>query len=633
MGNTSSATDGEETTIEMEPIDVPVCNFRDSETQTDSETNCVSTQTEKEKKTKQRTIGTYYNYYGTIQTKEAGIQADMIQIIPISIEDTESHQKPDNVDESFVSVGDDSELDTSLYEPTQDDIDQAMEDADENNIFRKETEIPRPSPGTAFMVFWSQLLLLLDRCMVCAKPVTMDFRYKGSMVAVTMTCSNDHKRTWHSQPMIGKGVMQYALGNIRLVCGTLLSGATFSKLQEIFRFSGIRLFAKDTFYCIQKKFVAPVVNSFWVQDNLRVIQRLCNGLTCKIAGDARCDSPGHNAKYSNYSFINQVTGEIVASNLTQVTECGNANRMEKHGFVKALTFLKDKGVKVQQITTDRHSQVRKYMRVSEPNIDHQFDPWHVCKGIKKKLAKLAKKAENRELGHWIKAICNHFWWCAATCEGNAEILREKWTSIVHHICGKHSWTANNHFHKCLHPRYTKAQNKKKKWLKSGSPAHEALKSVVFGKSLLKDLPRLTKFSHTGFLEVFHALFTKYAPKRSHFWYEGMLTRSQLAILDHNTNVGSTQALTKSGTPRYSIAFTKATKSWVAKPIARQKDKAIFHAIVERVVEACCNNEDLEMPVIPKLPKNIATAKPDKTKEEIIRQHRSRFLITKDSNPL
>ena len=616
-------------------IDVPEGILCDSETQTDSTTfekKCAFTQTESSRKIQKRSVGTYYNYYGTIQTKEVGNQADLIQILPLTIDNTELEMQADvEADESFTSMDNDSDLNTSLYEPSQDEIDQAIEDAEEADVFMKQSKIPRPSPNSAFIVFWSQLVLLLNRCLVCASPVTMNFHHKGSMITVIMTCNNNHTKTWYSQPMIGKGAMKYALGNVRLVCGTLLSGATFSKLSEIFKFSGIQLFAKDTFYRIQKRFVAPVVNLFWREDNLRVLQMLRNGLTCKIAGDARCDSPGHNAKYSTYSFINQATGHIVASHLTQVTECGNANRMEKHGFIKALNFLKEGNVTINQVTTDRHVQVRKYLKDNEQEIDHQFDPWHVCKGIKKKLFKLAKKAANRELGYWIKAICNHFWWSAATCEGNAEILREKWTSIIHHICGKHSWTANNYFHKCAHTPYTRAQSRKKKWLKSGSPAHEALKSVVFGKNLLRDLPRLTRFSHTGGLEVFHALFTKYAPKRSHFWYEGMLTRSQLAILDHNNNVGSTQALTKSGTPRYSVSFTKATKSWVAKPIARPKDKTIFHAIAQRVVEACNNDDEIELPNVPKLAKNIATVKRLKSKEDIVKQQKSRFIVNKDNS--
>ena len=60
-----------------------------------------------------------------------------------------------------------------------------------------------------------------------------------------------------------------------------------------------------------------------------------------------------------------------------------------------------------------------------------------------------------------------------------------------------------------------------KYLVSGSLAHQQLRSVVCDKTILKDMVHLTQFSHTGSIEVYHSLRTKYAPKRIHFRYEGM----------------------------------------------------------------------------------------------------------------
>ena len=68
----------------------------------------------------------------------------------------------------------------------------------------------------------------------------------------------------------------------------------------------------------------------------------------------------------------------------------------------------------------------------------------------------------------------------------------------------------------------------KRWLRPGSPAHEALKEVVFDKNLLKDVQQLTLSCHTASLEVYHSVQTKYLPKRQHFWYKGMVARTQLA---------------------------------------------------------------------------------------------------------
>ena len=163
---------------------------------------------------------------------------------------------------------------------------------------------------------------------------------------------------------------------------------------------------------------------------------------CFFSGDGRCDSPGHNAKYLTYSFFDQCTRKVTAFSVTQVNEAGNSNAMEKVGFKKVLSQLKDEGVQIQQLTTDRHVQVRKYLREHETEINHQFDIWHFNKSIRSKLSQVARKSSCKELNDWIKSICNHFWWACATCEGNEQLLREKWTSIVFHVPNRHQRTGN-----------------------------------------------------------------------------------------------------------------------------------------------------------------------------------------------
>ena len=71
-----------------------------------------------------------------------------------------------------------------------------------------------------------------------------------------------------------------------------------------------------------------------------------------LIGDGRCDSPGHNAKYLTYSFVDKGTNKTGAFSLTQVTKDGHSNRMEKMGFDKALKSLKDESIIPEQIKTD-----------------------------------------------------------------------------------------------------------------------------------------------------------------------------------------------------------------------------------------------------------------------------------------
>ena len=138
------------------------------------------------------------------------------------------------------------------------------------------------------------------------------------------------------------------------------------------------------------------------------------------------------------------------------------------------------------------------------------------------LSKIYKKKNTRK---WVKSIGNHLWWACATCDGDAELLREKWISVLFHIQNKHRWTGHSKFKKCAHPKLSKKEAKAKEWISPKSEAFEALQSIVLCKNTLSDLEHLTKFCHTGVLEVYHSLYNRWAPKGQHFSYAGMLARS------------------------------------------------------------------------------------------------------------
>lgn len=260
--------------------------------------------------------------------------------------------------------------------------------------------------------------------------------------------------------------------------------------------------------------------------------------TVKLNGDGRCDSPGHNAKYGTYTFMDSDTCKVAIFNLVQVTETTSSNAMEKEGFVRCLDNLDDEDITIHTITTDRHTSITSTMEKEYSHIKHQYDVWHLAKSVVKKLNKKAKTKQCEELSKWIQSVSNHLWWCAATCNGNAVILKEKWVSILHHVRNKHSWNNTTHFKKCAHPRLRRRDARQKCWLKPGSAAFVALEEVILNPRLLKDLAKLTDFNHTGGLEVYHSMMLKYCPKRQHFSYKGMLARTQLAAIDNNRNAGT-----------------------------------------------------------------------------------------------
>ena len=187
-------------------------------------------------------------------------------------------------------------------------------------------------------------------------------------------------------------------------------------------------------------------------------------------------------------------------------------------------------------------------------MDHQFDVWHLAKSVTKKLTEKAKKKDRGDLFPWIKSVSNHLWWCADTFNGDKELLREKWISIVHHTANIHHCDSADYYHECPHPPIPRNVARTKRWLRPGSPAHEALKEVVFDKNLLKDIQQLTLSCHTGSLEVYHSVQTKYLPKRQHFWCKGMVPRTQLAALDHNANTSRDHATASRGENKGELRF-------------------------------------------------------------------------------
>ena len=188
------------------------------------------------------------------------------------------------------------------------------------------------------------------------------------------------------------------------------------------------------------------------------------------------------------------------------------------------------------------------MKTDYPYITHQYDVWHMAKSVVKQLTQKGKLKHCERLLPWIQSISNHLWWAAQTCNGDAQLLTEKWTSIIYHISNVHEWDGGEGsvFNKCVHPTLPPEEQRSKKWLRSGSLVHTTLKNIVYNKTLLRDIKMLTGFHHTGALEVFHSLILKYCPKRQHFSYIGMQARIELAILDHNYNTNRKQATTNKG---------------------------------------------------------------------------------------
>ena len=123
---------------------------------------------------------------------------------------------------------------------------------------------------------------------------------------------------------------------------------------------------------------------------------------------------------------------------------------------------------------------------------------------------------------------------------------------------KYQWTGHSVYHECSHADLSAEVVRSKAWLSPQSDSFIALQAIVLDKTILKDLVHLTKFSHTGILEVYHFVLNKWASKSTHFSYKGTVARCKLAAMDFNQGQDLQQAKTKLGNERYNVCFSKVT---------------------------------------------------------------------------
>jgi len=67
------------------------------------------------------------------------------------------------------------------------------------------------------------------------------------------------------------------------------------------------------------------------------------------------------------------------TNAFQSNEVDNSNAMELEGLQRCLANLNQKNINIEELVTDRHVQVRAYMKREMRTIRHTFDVWHLAK--------------------------------------------------------------------------------------------------------------------------------------------------------------------------------------------------------------------------------------------------------------
>ena len=94
---------------------------------------------------------------------------------------------------------------------------------------------------------------------------------------------------------------------------------TIAKVLRMFEFVGVKVIS-SRYYRHVDIYIQPTFHIFWETHQKELIdtsiQTNSRGLI--VAGDGRCDSPGHCAKYGSYTFMEQRDNKVLHFELVQV---------------------------------------------------------------------------------------------------------------------------------------------------------------------------------------------------------------------------------------------------------------------------------------------------------------------------
>lgn len=448
---------------------------------------------------------------------------------------------------------------------------------------------PGPCKERKWIVNESKLLELFEKCPTCSSvmcDVNQTITRTGSRISIIWQCNNGHMGEWESCPS-ERGTAE---NNLLAAAATVFTGSTYADIADWARLFNLQLPHKTAFYNIQSSHLFPVIEEAYIKQEDVIKARLfCqseDGERVQLSADGRSDGPRRSSDYNTYSFMDDSTKQIVGFELTQVSQASASVAVEPLGFRTGLQRILNEGIDVKVVTTDRHSSIRKIMREEYPRIIHQFHPWHVAKGLKKKMVAASKRKDCKDLARWIKSVSSHMWWSCCTSKGDVKELLRRWMSLQYHVTGVHRWEDDGTEHKCFHKDLSAQKQSSKRWLNVNSPSFKALRSVMLDPGLLTDLQQMTFFKHTGELEAFHRALLKYCPKRLHFQFPAMKARTMLAVMDHNENhsTNRAQATTAAGPPRSNVVFKKQTQQWISRPMNKETTQMFRDELMERVLQ-------------------------------------------------
>lgn len=230
------------------------------------------------------------------------------------------------------------------------------------------------------------------------------------------------------------------------------------------------------------------------------------------------------------------------------------------------------------------------------------------------------------MGLWRQSITNHLYWVAAsTPDGNGNVMKAKWESLMNHVQNKHEHH-NELFPSCSHGQLEESD---KEWMKPNTKSAVKLEEIVLSRTLSNDITKLSPLYQTSSLEAFHSLILKFAPKHTSFSNLGMKCRLYLAALHFNENSHRMQAITKAGRLQYSIRFPKFKKGGYTVQVTKcgptfRYTTILLQSLFEGYRHSPSVLRDSIANVRAAIPPPLAAGMTRPVKEEAVAAHVSRF---------
>ncbi|CAG0898300.1 unnamed protein product [Cyprideis torosa] len=357
----------------------------------------------------------------------------------------------------------------------------------------------------------------------------------GASYSVRGTCDLGHTWVWCSSEAVGN----HRRINLDLAAATVSCGGNLSSLTEIAATMGLRFPSYRALTRLTSAFVFPAVRDLYDQKHKAILEEYRAKNTVCLATDSESDSGSYGKyTYTQVTFRDIHDDKIVHVELKQSPVAENSVVLENQGIEIGIQYLKEKGIRVTDLVTDRSRTVAKMLREVYPDISHHFDCWRVTKGVVKKLSRAGRTAAFKQLHTWVRSLINHLWRSLQRSQGDPTVAVKAWTVALKHITGDHT--------ECLHEPYDPSEDRRD-YLNPKDSVYEEAEKIICNKQLLSSL------------ESYHSLKLKYAAKRLQCQYHGMKGRVLLSALDHNENIHRGKSKSKQSSSKATRALETKDK--------------------------------------------------------------------------